>query len=129
MAERICVAQIGAAHGMRGEVQALSRSPPIRWRSRDYGPLETEDGTRDFEIETLRPAKGHLVARFAGVARPQRGRARCATSSFTCRATACRQPETDEFYHADLIGLAAVDARRRRSSAPWWRSTISAPAT
>ena len=33
----------------------------------DYGPLETEDGTRRFEIEALRPAKDHLVARLAGV--------------------------------------------------------------
>ena len=33
-----------------------------------YGPLESEDGTRRFEIEALRPAKDHFVARLAGVA-------------------------------------------------------------
>ena len=25
-----------------------------------------------------------------------------------CRASACRRPQADEFYYADLIGLAAV---------------------
>jgi small subunit ribosomal protein S16 len=38
-----------------------------------YGPLETEDG-RVFEIESLRPAKDHFVARLAGVSRPRRRR-------------------------------------------------------
>ena len=30
-----------------------------------YGPLESEDGARRFEIEALRPAKDHFVARLA----------------------------------------------------------------
>ena len=33
-----------------------------------YGALETEDGTRRFEIEAVRPAKDMLVARLKGVA-------------------------------------------------------------
>ena len=66
VADRICVAQIGAAHGMRGEVKLWSfTADPMAVA--DYGPLESEDGARVFEIETLRPAKDHLVARLAGV--------------------------------------------------------------
>ena len=45
MAERVCVAQIGAAHGVRGEV----RLKVVHRRSAGvarYGALETEDGTR-----------------------------------------------------------------------------------
>jgi len=64
--ERICVAQIGAPHGVRGEVKLRSfTEQPEAFMS--YGPLENEDGTRRFEIEALRPAKDHFVARFAGV--------------------------------------------------------------
>src|SRR5690242_12415621 len=62
---RICVAQIGAAHGTHGEVRLRSfTADPMAVA--DYGPLESEDG-RTFEIEALRPAKDHLVARLAGV--------------------------------------------------------------
>ena len=67
MTERICVAQIGAAHGVRGEVRLRSfTEDPTAFTS--YGPLESEDGKRRFEIETLRPAKDHFVARLNGVA-------------------------------------------------------------
>ena len=66
MAERICVAQIGGPHGIRGEVKLKSfTADPMAVK--DYGPLTSEDGRRSFEIEAVRPAKGHLVARFRGV--------------------------------------------------------------
>jgi 16S rRNA processing protein RimM len=66
VAERICVAQIGGAHGIRGEVKLKSfTADPMAVK--DYGPLTSEDGSASFEIEALRPAKGHLVARLRGV--------------------------------------------------------------
>ena len=66
MTDRICVAQIGAAHGLRGEVRFRSfTEDPMAVTS--YGPLESEDGTRRFEIEALRPSKEHFVARLKGV--------------------------------------------------------------
>ena len=73
-----------------------------------YGPLESEDGTRRFEIEALRPAKDHFVARLAGV--PDRDAAEKLTN-IKLYVSRDRLPpiEDDEtFYHADLIGLAAV---------------------
>ena len=43
MAERICVARIGAAHGTRGEVRLWTfTADPMAVA--DYGPLETADG-------------------------------------------------------------------------------------
>jgi len=69
VAERICVAQIGGAHGLRGEVKLKSfTADPMAVKN--YGPLTAEDGSASFEIETLRPAKGHLVARFCRRPRP-----------------------------------------------------------
>ena len=109
MAERICVAQIGAAHGVRGEVRLRSfTTDPMAVRA--YGPLETEDGSARFEIETLRQAKDHLVARLRGV--DDRDAAEKLTN-LTLYVPRNRLPATDpgEFYHADLIGLVAVDTK------------------
>jgi 16S rRNA processing protein RimM len=111
-AQRVCVAQIGAAHGVRGEVKLWSfTAEPMAVR--DYGPLESEDGTARFEIETLRPAKDHLVARFRGIGDRDAARRLTNVRLFVPRA---RLPDTatDEFYHADLIGLAAVDTAGRQ---------------
>ncbi len=67
MTSRICVARIGAAHGVRGEVKLWPfTEEPLAVA--EYGPLETEDGKREFEIESVRAAKDHLVARLKGVA-------------------------------------------------------------
>jgi 16S rRNA processing protein RimM len=108
-AQRICVAQIGAPHGVRGEVKLwpFTQDPES---VRDYGPLETEDGATRFEIEALRPAKDHLVVRLKGVNDRNAAERLTNTKLFVARE---RLPETqadDEFYHADLIGLAVVDS-------------------
>ena len=66
MPTRICVAQIGAAHGIRGEVKLHSFTADPAAVA-DYGVLESEDGTLHFEIEALRHAKGHMVAQLSGV--------------------------------------------------------------
>jgi 16S rRNA processing protein RimM len=104
---RVCLGQIGAAHGLRGEVRLHSfTSDPAAITG--YGPLETEDG-RVFEIERLRPAKDHFVASLSGI----RGRAAAETlvnlKLYVPRERLPATTETDEFYHADLIGLAVVD--------------------
>jgi 16S rRNA processing protein RimM len=106
VADRICVAQIGAAHGIRGEVRLRSfTGDPMAIAS--YGPLESEDGTRRFTIETLRPAKDHFVARLEGVS--DRNAAEQLTNLRLYVARDRLPPAGDgEFYHADLVGLAAV---------------------
>jgi 16S rRNA processing protein RimM len=105
---RICVGRIGAAHGTRGEVKLWSfTADPLAIA--DYGPLETEDGARTFQIEALRPAKDFLVARFAGV--PDRTTAETLRNiDLYVARERLPAPEADEFYHADLVGLAVVDA-------------------
>jgi 16S rRNA processing protein RimM len=108
VAERICVAQIGAPHGIRGEVRLRSfTADPMAVAN--YGALESEDGQRIFEIETIRPARDFLVVRFKGVADRS-----AAEQLRNLRLYVARErlpvPQADEFYHADLIGLAAVTA-------------------
>jgi 16S rRNA processing protein RimM len=111
MTERVLVAEIGAAHGIRGEVRLRSFTEDP-FAVKDYGPLESEDGARRFAIESLRPAKDCLVARIAGVTDRTAAEGLRNTKLYVGRD---RLPTTedDEFYHADLIGLAAVAADGR----------------
>jgi 16S rRNA processing protein RimM len=107
VAGRICVAQIGAAHGIRGEVRLRSfTEDPSAVTS--YGPLESEDGAQRFTIEALRPAKNHFVARLAGIA--DRGTAEKLTGLrlYVPRDRLPPVEDDETFYHADLVGLAAV---------------------
>ena len=108
MAERVCIAQIGAAHGVRGELRLkpFTEDPLSVTR---YGPLETEDGKRRFEIETARPAKDMLVVRLKGVADREAAERLTNLRLYVARDR-LPKPAEDEFYYADLIGLAAVTA-------------------
>jgi 16S rRNA processing protein RimM len=107
MADRIRVARIGAAHGIRGEVKLWSfTEEPLAVTN--YGALETEDGTRRFEIEAARPAKDHLVARLKGIADRNAAETLRNTDLFVPRDRLPPIEEADTFYHADLVGLAAV---------------------
>lgn len=107
MTERICVAQIGAAHGVRGEVRLRSfTEDPMSVTA--YGPLESEDGTRTFEIEALRPAKDHFVARLAGVADRDAAERLTNVKLYVPRDRLPPVEDADTFYYSDLVGLAAV---------------------
>jgi len=107
VAARIRVARIGAAHGVRGEVKLWSfTQDPMAVA--DYGSLETEDGARHFEIEALRPAKDHLVARIAGIGTRDAAASLCNLDLFVPRDRLPPIEEDDTFYHADLIGMTAV---------------------
>jgi 16S rRNA processing protein RimM len=107
--KRVCVGRIGAAHGTRGEVRLWSfTADPLAIA--DYGVLESEDGSRALRIETLRPAKDFLVARFAGIADRETAETLRNLDLYVARER-LPAPAEDEFYHADLIGLAAVDTQ------------------
>jgi 16S rRNA processing protein RimM len=109
---RVCLGQIGAAHGVRGEVRLRSfTSDPAAIA--DYGPLETEDG-RVFEIETLRPAKDHFVARLSGICDRDAASALTNAKLYVPRERLPETVEPDEFYHADLVGLAVIDRAGNR---------------
>jgi 16S rRNA processing protein RimM len=103
MPEQICVARIGAAHGVRGEVRlwTFTEDPLAVMR---YGPLTTRDGTRQFKVAKAREAKDHLVATFDGVTDRSAAEKLNGIELYVPRD---RLPATDddEYYHADLIGL------------------------
>ena len=107
--QRICVAQIGAPHGVRGEVKLWTYTADPQ-SVRAYGPLESEDGAKRFEIETLRAAKDHLVVRLKGVNDRDAAERLTNTKLFVPRERLPATEADDEFYHADLVGLVVVDA-------------------
>jgi 16S rRNA processing protein RimM len=108
VADRIRVARIGAAHGIRGEVKLWSfTQDPLAVAT--YGPLETGDGARRFEIEAARPAKDHLVARLKGISDRDAAEKLRNTDLFVPRDRLPPIEEADTFYHADLVGLPVVD--------------------
>ena len=107
MTDRICVAQFGAAHGLRGEVRLRSfTQDPTAVTA--YGPLESEDGTRRFTIEGLRPAKDAFVAQIAGVGDRDAAEKLTNLKLYVSRDRLPQIEDDDTFYHADLIGLSAV---------------------
>ena len=108
VAAPICVARIGAPHGVRGAVKLWTfTEDPLAVRH--YGPLMTKDGSRQFEVTHVREAKGHLVATLKGIATREEAERLNGVELYVAREKLPATSE-DEYYHADLIGLAAVDA-------------------
>jgi 16S rRNA processing protein RimM len=108
MAANICIARIGAAHGVRGAVKLWTfTDDPLAVKS--YGPLTTKDGARQFEVTQAREAKDHLVATLKGITTREEAERLNGIELYVARE---QLPATDddEYYHADLIGLAAVNA-------------------
>ncbi|MDR6951978.1 16S rRNA processing protein RimM [Ancylobacter sp. 3268] len=105
--DRVLLARIGAPHGVRGEVRLFIFAQDADSLF-DYGPLTDEDGKRRFEIAALRPAKEHFVARLKGVDTREAAEALTNVGLHVERASLPPPDDEDDFYHADLIGLAAV---------------------
>ena len=105
---QVCVARIGAAHGVRGQVKlwTFTEDPFAVTR---YGALSTKDGARQFEVTQAREAKGFLVATLKDITSRNDAERLNGVELYVSRD---KLPATDadEYYHADLIGLAAVTA-------------------
>lgn len=105
----VCVARIGAAHGVRGAVKLWTfTEDPLAVRR--YGTLSSKDGTRQFEVTHANPAKDHLVATLKGVTTRDEAERLNGIELYVARD---KLPLADEgeYYHADLIGLAATTMR------------------
>jgi 16S rRNA processing protein RimM len=105
--ERVCVAAIAGAFGVRGEVRVKSfTAEPEAFAT--YAPLESEDAARHFTVKLLRPVAGGFAVRLGGVATREEAEALKGTRLYAPRD---RLPplEEGEYYHADLIGLPVFD--------------------
>jgi 16S rRNA processing protein RimM len=105
--DRIVVGAIAGAFGVAGEVRLKSFcAEPAAIAS--YAPLFTEDGARRFDVRITRTIPGGLAARLSGVTTKEEADA---LRGVTLHADRSRLPSLpdDEFYHADLIGLAVLN--------------------
>jgi 16S rRNA processing protein RimM len=106
-AHRILLGRIAGAHGIRGEVVIHAYTTAAE-DVRAYGPLSDKDGGRQFTIASARATSKGVVARIKGVADRNAAEALKGVELYVDRAQL--PPAGDgEFYHADMIGLAAVD--------------------
>lgn len=103
-AERILVGEIGRPHGVRGLVRLQSFTADPKAIA-GYGPLSDESGARHFALEWL---PGGL-ARIEGVNDRDAAQKLTGTRLYVARE-ALPAPDEEEFYLADLIGLAAFEA-------------------
>ena len=83
-----------------------------------YGPLQRRERQAALRHRRAAPGEGRSFHRQARRCRDARGGRDAQRSSISiCRAQRCRTTEDDEFYHADLIGLArrsTLDGRGHR---------------
>jgi 16S rRNA processing protein RimM len=111
LAGDILLAAVTGAQGLKGEVKAklFTATPDALPR---YGVLHTKSG-RKLKITAFRPAKeGEAVIAFEGVHDRDAAEALKGVELFVERAS-LPQPDEDEFYHADLIGLEVRDSEGR----------------
>jgi len=107
MSDKVCVGAIAGSFGVRGEVR-LKSFTSIPEDIAAYTPLQTEDGARSFDVKITRQIKNGLSARLSGVSTKEEADALRGTQLFVPRDRLPSLPD-DEFYHADLIGLAVTD--------------------
>ena len=107
MTDRICVGAITGSFGVKGEarVKSFCAEPAAIG---DYGPLTTRDGQTSYSLTITRPVKGGFAVRLSGVKTKEQADALRGTTLHAPREALPALPD-DEFYHADLIGLTAVD--------------------
>jgi len=107
MKDHVCVGAIAGAFGVRGEVRLKSFCAEPRAIA-DYGPLWSEDGSRQFTLTLGAPVAQGFAARLSGVDTRDEAEALRGLRLFAERARLPSLPD-DEFYHADLIGLEVFD--------------------
>lgn len=104
---RVCVGAVAGSFGVRGEVRLKSfTADPEAIAS--YGAVETEDQKASFDIKLTRTVKGGFAARLSGIATKEQADALRGTRLYVSREK-LPDPEDDEYYHTDLIGLAVHD--------------------
>ena len=101
---KVLLGEIGAPQGLKGEVRLRSFTEEPAAIA-EYGPLEDAEG-RPVEIESLQRTPKGLIARIKGVTTREGAEAFTRTKLYVPRE---RLPERgeEEWYHAELIGLAA----------------------
>lgn len=104
---KILLGHIAGAHGIKGDVliKTYTGAPGDIGA---YGPLSDEQGGRSFALRVRRATADGVVAAIDGIADRTAAEALKGTQLYIARERL--PPAADgEFYHADLVGLVAMD--------------------
>lgn len=105
--QKVLMAKIGAAHGIRGEVRVKPfGDDPLSFT--DYGVLTTRDGKRSFEVQNARVQKTVVITKFKEIADRNQAEELNGVELFIDR-NQLPDLEEDEFYYSDLNGLSVRD--------------------
>lgn len=103
----ILVGQVAGGFGVRGEVRVTAfTADPLALTA--YGPLLRADGSVGLTLTSARPDKNGVVGRAKEIAAKEEADALRGLKLFVPRDR-FPEPEEDEFYLTDLIGLEARD--------------------
>lgn len=109
---RVCLGVITGAHGVRGTVRVRPFTAEPEAVSA-YGEVSTEDGTRHFGLTVVgRAPKAQVLVQLTGVGDRAAAKALKGTRLFVPRERLPPAGE-EEYYHADLIGLAVEEVGGR----------------
>lgn len=104
----VLLGRISGAHGIRGDVKITSFTA-VPEDVASYGLL-TDGKGRSFTIERLRPLKGMgVAAQLQGIADRNAAEALKGVELYVERSK-LPEPDEEEWYYSDLVGLAAVNA-------------------
>ncbi|KRA47892.1 ribosome maturation factor RimM [Devosia sp. Root635] len=103
---QIFLGQIGAAHGIKGQVRiATHTQDPEAIGS--YGPLDTDRPGLTVTLTKVRLQKNVVIAHIKGISDRTAAEQLNGVSLFVDRSRLPEPEDEDDFYHADLIGLDA----------------------
>jgi 16S rRNA processing protein RimM len=108
LSARVLLGEITTVHGIRGDVVIRSyTADPEDIAS--YGTLETAAGQPLPALRVIRRTERGVIAHFSGIDDRTRAESLRGTQLWVARAQ-LPAAEPGEYYHADLIGLNAVDS-------------------
>lgn len=110
--ERVLLGRITGAHGIRGDVLVATFTADPEDVA-VYDALTDADGGRPLRLKARRMTPKGLIAQVSGVSDRNGAEALKGAELWVERAK-LPQTEDDEFYYADLVGLAAVDQNGHR---------------
>ncbi|MFD0859711.1 ribosome maturation factor RimM [Roseovarius aquimarinus] len=105
--EMICIGAVAGSFGVRGEVR-LKSFAAVPEDIAAYGPLTAETGGASFSVTLTGQTKGGFTARLSGIRTKEEADALRGVRLMVARSRLPSLPD-DEFYHADLVGLAVHD--------------------
>jgi 16S rRNA processing protein RimM len=103
----VCVAAVATAHGVRGglKLRCFTEAPES---VAAYGPVFDEAGLELFALRVTGLVPGGVTAEAAGITTREAAEALRGLRLYVPRERLPAVDDPDEFYHEDLIGLAAM---------------------